>query len=243
MTDDVQTRPVRYDVGGKSFESRMVWRPGTGPRPLVLVAPNWLGITEGGVKRAARIAGEDYIALLVDMYGDGHEVTGGNEEAAPLANGLRADWQERRARMGAAMAALVEAAGPEGDATRIAAVGYCFGGGNVLELARGGAPLRGVVSVHGDLTTRAPASETEFKGQVMILHGSADPLEPRANRLAIEEELEAVGVRWRMQVFGGLVHSYAEEEAATPGVAQYDAWGAEESMRLIRAFLEETLTD
>lgn len=249
MTDEIYHREeVVYTSGARTFRSVMLIPPQTGDaaaRPLVMVAPNWLGMTEDSERRAVRFAGDGSVVLLVDMYGDGHRVTGGMEEAAGLANALRANFAERRRRMQAAMEAFTDAAGRRGlgDTGKLACIGFCFGGGNALELARTGAKLRGVVSVHGDLTTSAPAAGGTITAPVLILHGAADPVEPAANRAAIEAELADAGVCWRMHLFGAAVHSFTEADADVPGVAEFDAAATEESLLLTRNFLAANFKD
>lgn len=232
---------VKYLSGQQAFESQLVYAEGAATdRPLLLISSNWLGMSEGALDRAKTLVADKYVGLLVDMYGDGKCVTGGPEEAGPLADGLRNDWQERRARISAAYKALIDAVVSRkiGDLSRKAAIGFCFGGGNVLELARDGADLQAVVCIHGDLTTPKPAQAGEFQPPVLILHGAADPIEPQQNRLDIEAELSGAGVNWQLHIFGGLVHSYSEAEADIPDIAHYDEVGARQSLRLAQAFIE-----
>src|SRR5262245_28582933 len=171
----------------------------------MLIAPNWLGVSEASINRAAEMAGSKYIAFVADMYGGG-KIPSGPPEAAPLANALRADASERRRRIVAGLETL-RAEGKKrgiGDLGRQAAVGFCFGGGNVLELARTGADVRAVVSLHGDLLTPIPASAGEIKAAVCVLHGAADPVVPKKDRDSFEAEMEASGAKWQMLVFGSL---------------------------------------
>src|SRR5450631_2985570 len=139
------------------------------------MAPNWLGVTEESVKRAAGIAGNKYVAFVADMYGGG-KIPAGPPEAGPLANGLRADAPERRRRINAALDALrTESAKRKiGDLKRQAAVGFCFGGGNVLELARAGADLQAVICLHGDLLTPIPDKAGDIKAAICVMHGAKD---------------------------------------------------------------------
>ena len=235
------TETIRYTAGGTEFASVLVHDEAAAgrPRPLLLVSPNWLGVTAEQVERARVMAGERYIALLVDMYGGGRRL-GGPPEAAPLANALRADVAERRLRIGAALEALTrEAARLGGDTTRRAAVGFCFGGGNVMELARSGADIQAAVCLHGDLTSPRPAGAGEIRAALLVLHGSADPVSPKAERDAFEAEMDAAGARWQMLTFGGLVHSFSEAEAAVPGIAEFNEPAARQSYRLLGQFIED----
>jgi hypothetical protein len=150
---------VSYHAGGKRFTGALVYNESvTTKRPLLLMAPNWLGATEEAINRTQVMAGSRFIGFVADMYGD-DRVCAGPPEAAQLADALRADPNERRLRIGAALSALVDESEKRGigAVSRTAAVGFCFGGGNVLELARGGADVQAVISLHGDLTSLAPA--------------------------------------------------------------------------------------
>jgi dienelactone hydrolase len=142
--------------------------------------------------------------------------------------------------MAAALATLVREAAERGigDATRKAVVGFCFGGGNALELARAGADVQATVCLHGDLTTRTPATTPgQIKSPLLVLHGSADPVADKTQRDAFEAEMDAVKAKWQMLTFGGLVHSFCESEANVPGIAEYNAAAAAQSYRLLDQFM------
>ncbi|AVH45398.1 dienelactone hydrolase family protein [Agrobacterium tumefaciens] len=239
----MQSKEIEYDVDGVTFKSILLSATETRPdQPLMLIAPNWIGVSPEAIKRAERLVGEQYIGLVVDMYGKGR-VAQGPDEAAELANGLRADTRTRRLRMQAALRALRAAVGDHAAVRPVVAVGFCFGGGNVLELARTGADLHAAVSIHGDLVTKAPAGKGDIKADILILHGSQDPVEPQAHRLSLEKELESAGARWQMCVFGGLVHSFCEEEADVKGIAEYSPWGARRSYAMLDAILVDSLSN
>ena len=175
---------ITYQAGGKSFVGALVYDERVaGKRPLLLMAPNWLGVTEEAIERTQAMAGTHFIGFVADMYGDG-KVSAGPPESAQLADALRADPKERRLRIGAALATLIRESDKRGigDATRKAAVGFCFGGGNVLELARTGADLQAVISLHGDLTSLSPAKAGDIKAALLVAHGAADPASPKAQR-------------------------------------------------------------
>jgi dienelactone hydrolase len=232
---------INYTTNGKKFIGALVFdERASGKRPLMLMAPNWLGVTEDAIKRTQMMAGSRYVAFVADMYGDG-KVSAGPPEAAELANSLRADPKERRLRIGAALSALVEQSEKRGvgDDSRKTAVGFCFGGGNVLELARTGAELQAVVCVHGDLTTPLPATVGDIKAALLVLHGAADPVAPKAQRDAFETEMEAAKVNWQMQTFGHAVHSFCEPEANVPGIAEYNEAAARQSYRIIDEFISD----
>ena len=229
---------IDYRAGNITCKGALVYDDKVSARrPLMLISPNWLGVTDDAIKRAARIAGRKYVAFVADMYGGG-KVSAGPPEAAELANGLRADVPERRRRIAAALDALRTESDRRkiGDLTRQAAVGFCFGGGNVLELARAGADIKAVICLHGDLLTALPAKPGDIKAAVCVLHGSKDPVVPKKDRDVFETEMEAAGAKWQMLVFGGLLHSFCEPESNVPGIACYDAGAARQCYQMIDDF-------
>jgi dienelactone hydrolase len=229
---------IEYRAGNMTCKGALVYdERASGRRPLMLIAPNWLGVTDDAIKRAATIAGGNYVAFVADMYGGG-KISAGPPESAELANGLRADAPERRRRIAAALDALRAESGKRGigDLQRQAAAGFCFGGGNVLELARTGADLKAVICLHGDLLTPLPAKPGDIKAAICVLHGSKDPVVPKKDRDAFEAEMEASGAKWQMLVFGGLLHSFCEPESDVPGIARYDAGAARQCFNMIDDF-------
>ncbi|HEY4140003.1 MAG TPA: dienelactone hydrolase family protein, partial [Pseudolabrys sp.] len=206
-------------------------------RPLLLVSPNWLGVSEHCIERVKTMAGSKYVAFVADMYGAGR-VSKGPPEAAELANGLRADAPERRRRITAALETLRKESEKRGigDLSRQAAAGFCFGGGNVLELARTGADIKAVICLHGDLKTSMPSKKGDIKAAICVMHGAADPAVPKADRDTFEAEMEASGVKWQMTVFGHLLHSFTEEESNIPGIARFDPGAARQCYAMIDKF-------
>ena len=189
---------IEYKAGSVAARGSLVYdEKVNGPRPLLLIAPNWLGVSDASNKRAAEMAGSNYVAFVADMYGNG-KIPAGPQEAAPLANALRADAPERRRRIVAALETLRAESRKRGigDLSRQAAAGFCFGGGNVLELARTGADVKAVVCLHGDLLTPIPAKAGEIKAAVCVLHGSVDPVVPKKDR-------DALRLKWRRRARNG----------------------------------------
>lgn len=232
---------ITYQTGGKTFVGKLVYDDSVKTkRPLMLMAPNWCGVSQEAIERTQKMVGSQYIGFVADMYGDGLSC-GGPPEAAGLADGVRGDTAERRRRIVAAFDTLIAEADKRGigDLTRKAAVGFCFGGGNVLELARAGADVQAVVCLHGDLTTPSPAKPGDIKGAVLVVHGSKDPVVPKEHRDQIEAELEASKAKWQMLTFGGLVHSFCESEAHVPGIAEYNEPAARQSYLLIDSFIND----
>ena len=232
---------IQYRAGALDCDGALVWDENiTKPRPLLLMAPNWLGVTDDAIKRTQMMTGDRYIGFVVDMYGGG-KTSAGPPESAALMEPLKADPQARRLRMTAALDAMTSEARKRGigDDRRRAAVGFCFGGGNVLELARSGADIAAVVSVHGDLPSSQPVAAGDIRAAMLVLHGSRDPVAPKSERDAFEAEMDAAGAHWQMTTFGGLVHSFAESEANFKGVAEYNAAGARQSYAMIETFIAD----
>ena len=234
---------IEYQVGSTHFRGALVADGPSAGRPLLLVAPNWLGPTEGAVARARTLVAPGYVGFVVDMYGEGRTAAG-PPEAMPLAGALRGDPAERRRRILGSLDAFLEACRARGigDAGNVAAVGFCFGGGNVLELARAGAALKAAICFHGDLTSPLPAAPGIVTAPLLVLHGAADPIAPKSERDGFEAEMNAAGARWQMQTFGGAVHSFAEEEADEPGVAAYDAVAARYAYATTERFLADAFS-
>ena len=210
-------------------------------RPLLLVAPNWLGVTEPAIKRAQKMAGDKYVAFVTCMYGDG-KTCEGPPTSQEWMMAVRADRVEGRKRIVAALNTMIAEADKRGigDASRKAAVGFCFGGGNVLELARTGADVNAVICLHGDLATTMPAKKGGIKAAVFVLHGSKDPVAPKKDRDALEAELDGAGANWQMLDFGGRLHSFSEEETMMPGVAEYHAGAAHQTYRMLDDFIQDS---
>lgn len=235
----MRVEDIGYELAGRKYRGALVYEEGEAPRPAVLMGPNWMGVTDRAVARAKLLAAGRYVVFIADMYGEGVR-PGDFPGAAALANPLRADPAEARRRVRAGYDAMVREAGARGliDGRR-AAIGFCFGGGNVLDLARGGAELQAVVAIHSDLKTSLPAGKGDIKGRVLVIHGAPDPVVPKADRDAIESELDAAGVTWQMHLFSGLLHAYTDQGADVPGIACYDEPAARQTYALTHAFIAD----
>jgi dienelactone hydrolase len=211
----------------------------SGKRPAVLVAPNWMGMTDKAIQRGELLAVNRYVVFVADMYGAGTRPADFGEAAA-LANPMRADAIEQRRRARAAFEAMIAQAKARNLIDdRRAAVGFCFGGGNVLELARDGADLAAAVSIHGDLKTALPAGKGTIKAALMVAHGAPDPVAPKADRDAFEAEMDAAGAKWQMVVFSGILHAYTDQDADVPGVAAWDEPATRQTYALTHQFLAD----
>jgi dienelactone hydrolase len=191
-------------MGALTAEGALIYDENvSGRRPAVLAAPNWMGMTDKAIQRGELAAGNRYVVFVADMYGAGTRPADFGEAAA-LANPLRADAIEQRKRVRAAFETMIAQAKARNliDGRR-AAIGFYFGGGNVLELAREGVDLAAAVSNHGDLKTALPAEKGRVKAALLVAHGAPDPVAPKADRDAFEAEMNAAGTKWQMVVFQG----------------------------------------
>jgi dienelactone hydrolase len=183
----------------------------SGKRPGVLVFHEGLGLGEHIMERARRVAKLGYVALAADMFGDRRQARD-LEDMRGLVGDLRNDPAKLRARGRAALATL--ASQPQVDAGKLCAIGFCFGGSVVLELARDGADLKAVVSFHGVLATKAPALPGKVRASVLVLTGANDPLAPPEHVAAFENEMRAAGVRdWQVVTYGNTHHAFTNPAA------------------------------
>jgi dienelactone hydrolase len=182
----------------------------SGKRPSVLIAHQWKGLSDYEKKRAKMLAELGYNVLAADVYGKG--VRPDNpKDAAAMAGKYKADRPLLRERINAAFQLLKK--DKRTDSAKIGAIGYCFGGTTVLELARNGADLVGVVSFHGALATPTPADAATIKCRVLALHGADDPFVPPAEVAGFEEEMRKAKVDWQLVAYGGAVHSFTDWNA------------------------------
>jgi dienelactone hydrolase len=208
--------PVEVEHGGTTLRGHAARPDADGPVPAVLVMHSALGIAHGVNEPVARkLADQGYLAVCTDMYG-GH-LEGADIEDAGLAYAENlADPERHRERTVAWFDAIARR--PDVDGSRVAAVGFCYGGTTVLELARSGADLRAVVSYHGILTTHRKAEPGAIRGHVVAYCGAGDPYAPLADVDALRDELERAGARYQVTTFGGVGHGFTDPEAARLGL-------------------------
>ncbi|HUA37733.1 MAG TPA: dienelactone hydrolase family protein [Candidatus Sulfopaludibacter sp.] len=205
----IQTRPVEYKQGDTTLEGFVAWDDAiTGPRPGVLVVHQWMGLTDYEKHRAEMLAQLGYVAFCADIYGKGVRPQTAQEAGALAGRYRNGDRQLLRARVNAGLDALRQQ--PLVDPKRLAAIGYCFGGTTVLELARSGAALNGVVSFHGGLDAPHPDDGKNIKCKVLVLHGADDPFSPPPAIAAFENEMRQGGVDWQINFYGGAVHAFTQ---------------------------------
>ena len=210
----------------------------TGKRPGVLVMPEAFGLGKNAKARADQLASLGYVALGGDPFGDGKEFTS-LPDAMAVAGALMGDVTKFRARARAGLDKLASL--PQVDATRLAAIGYCMGGTFSLELARDGAPLRGVVSFHGGLQTQRPAQPGKTKAKILVCHGADDPMIQTPVVNAFVEEMTNAGTDWQLISYGGTVHSFTNPDAdgtMMPGI-KYNKQSDTRSWQAMQDFFAE----
>lgn len=203
-------KPITIHHGDAALTGELVLPDAAGRRPAVLVMSNAHGLGRQARTRAAALAEKGYVALATDMYGGGAFFPDPGGMAAPFA-ALQAAPETLRARVVAWYDAVKRL--PEVDSGRIAAIGFCFGGQCILELARSGADVKTVVSYHGLLQTAIPARPGAIKGCVVVYTGEKDPYVPRENVEAFRSEMIAAEARWQLTVFGNAYHSFTDPDA------------------------------
>jgi dienelactone hydrolase len=237
MMSQVTVRSVVYQIDGQSYESRLAFDAShKGSLPGLLMAPNWMGVSAGAEEIAKSVASKGYVVLIADLYGQTVRPSNGDEAGAAMMP-LKQDNPALIKRLQAAFAQLQDQA--EVDTSKLATFGFCFGGFCALELARTGAPLKAAVSFHGTLDTQNPAGAKHIQGSVLVLHGASDPLVPREQLPAFEEEMNAAGVDWQLLSYGGAVHSFTDPHANVPGKMMYDAKTAKRAFKSMHDLLDE----
>lgn len=239
----LRTETVEYKHGDLVLQGYLAYDDALrGKRPGVIVVHEWWGLNDFVKKRAEQLAALGYVVFAIDMYGKGVRPKDA-KEARDLATLYRND---RKLMRGRAMAGLdFFKKHPRVDPTMIAAVGYCFGGTVVLEMARVGADLRGVVTFHGGLDTPNPVDAKNIKAKVLVLHGADDPFVPKEQVLAFQDEMRKAAVDWQMIFYGGAVHSFTNPSAGndpSKGSAYHEKADTR-SWEAMSLFLEEVFEE
>lgn len=205
------TKSIDYEDGSRLLEGYLAYHDTGKSKPAVLVAHDWSGRREFACKAAERVADMGYVGFALDMYGKGIIGADGDvEKNGALMSPFAKDRALLRRRINAALSTVRQL--PQVDGTKIAAMGYCFGGMCVLELARSGADVCGVVSIHGIFTPGNVANE-KIAAKVLCLHGHDDPMVPPEQVLAFETEMTQAGVDWQIHVYGGTMHAFTNPKA------------------------------
>jgi dienelactone hydrolase len=221
------------------MQGQLFFEPAPAPRPGVLVFPEAFGLGDHVIERAKRLATLGYVALACDLHGDGRFIDD-LQTALDQLSPFFADPSRTRLRALAALRALT--AQPQVDATRIAAIGFCFP--MPLELARSGAALRAVVGFHTLLSTNAPSTDARtIQARVLVCIGADDPFIPPDQRAAFEAEMRDAGVDWQMHLYGRTVHNFTNRETTghgTPDTIRYSPEADARSWASMQALLAES---
>jgi dienelactone hydrolase len=234
----IQEAYIDYECNGALHQGFMAWDDAApGPRPGVMVSHAWGGRTEFEEEKARVLASQGYVGFALDMYGKG--VRGASaEENAALMTPLLDDRRELQARITRALEVLRSQ--EQVDAQRCAAMGYCFGGLCVLDLARVGATVAGVISIHGLFNPAENTAGTPITAKVLCLHGYDDPMAPPQTVLDLATELSAAGADWQLLAFGGTQHAFTNPQANDPEMGTvYSASADARSARAMENFLTE----
>lgn len=241
-------KKVSYELDGTQFEGALIYAKGAGdsePMPGIVMVPNWMGPSENAFEKARQIAGDDYVVFVADLYGV--DVRPRNSAEAGQAAGLiRSDRGLMRGRAQNAIDVFHGLAGEHPiDPDRTLAIGFCFGGGTVLELARSGTQsVRGVVSFHGDLKSPTLAADADqIKIPLLVLHGADDPYVPQSDVTAFISAMQKGGVAdWTLVQYSGAVHSFTNPDANSDG-SRYHPRTAQRAFAMLEDFAEALLRD
>jgi dienelactone hydrolase len=235
----VVAKVVPYQHGDVKLEGFLAYDDSIeGKRPAVLIVHEWWGLNDYARRRAVELAAMGYVAFALDMYGKGN-VTTHPEQAAEWmkeVNSNVAQWRQR------ALAGLeVLKMDPRTDALRVAAIGYCFGGATVQQLAYSGAPIKGVVSFHGALIPPVAEQVKGVKAKILICHGAADPFTKRQALVEYLAAMERSGLDWQVIVYGGARHSFTNPDADKAGMdaLRYNKSADQRSWAHMRLFFDE----
>ena len=232
---DIVTESVVYEIDGQPFEGYFARNTGFGDdQPIVMVVHDWNGLGDYEKRRAQMLAERGYAAFAVDLYGQGVRPTN-TEESQEESGKLYSDRATMRQRL---LAGLMEAQSMTGvDPERVVAMGYCFGGAAVLEMARAGADLDGFVSFHGSLGTPEGQDYSSTTAPILILHGGNDPVAPMSEVATLADELNLADVPYDMEIYGGVLHSFTVW-GADGGSSRYNPQADIQSWNALLDFLE-----
>ena len=238
---NVKTENVTYSGGGATLKGLLAWdAAASGPRPGVLVAPEWWGVDDYIRGRARQLAELGYVALTADMYGDGRTADNPNDANAMMTAAL-SDMPALGARFEAARATLAAHPACNG---KVAAIGYCFGGAVVLHAARTGMNLAAVASFHGSLGSTHTPKKGGIKAKVLVCHGAADQFVPQADIDGLKKEMAEAGASLRFVAYDGVLHGFSNPAATAKGEKyglplKYDADADKRSWAEMKKLFEE----
>lgn len=236
---ELKKEMIEYKQGDTVLEGYFVYDDAVeGKRPGVIVVHDWMGFGEYGNRRADELAKLGYVALAVDIYGKGVRPKDA-KEASEQAGKYKSDRALLRQRVLAGFNELKK--NPMVDTAKTAAIGYCFGGTTVLELARSGADVTGAVSFHGGLSTPTPEDAKNIKAKVLVLHGADDPYVPAEEVGAFQKEMREANADWQMVYYSGAVHSFTRKDAGNDNSkgAAYNEKADKRSWEAMKQFFGE----
>ncbi len=236
---EVRTETVRYQDGDATLQGYLMWDDAIdGKRPGVIVVHEWWGLNDYARKRAEMLARLGYVAFAVDMYGKDKVTEHANEAKGWMKqiSGNIEHWQ-RRALLGLEQLRKHELV----DDARVAAIGYCFGGATVMQMAYSGADLKGVVSFHGSLPVASGEQAKNIKASVLVAHGEADGFIPAERISRFKTALSAANVDWQMLIYGGARHGFTNPGAGRYGLdgVRYDENADRRSWLAMQQFFDE----
>ena len=235
----IKTQVIEYKEGDQVLEGYLAYdTKAKGKLPAVLVVHEWMGLGPYAKKRAEMLASMGYVAFAADIYGKGIRPNNPKDAAAESSK-YKSNPPLLRARVQAALQELLKQKNV--DKNKVAAIGYCFGGTTVLELARANADIKGVVSFHGALSSPAAKDTKEVKAKVLVLHGADDPYVPDAEVKNFEEEMRKAKADWQLVKYSGAVHSFTNPDAGSDNSkgAAYNAAADKRSWAHMKAFFAE----
>ena len=235
---EIKSEPVEYRDGDVTLKGVIYFGDSTtGKRPGVVVFPEWWGLNEYPKSRAEQLAKLGYVALAADIYGEGFVTDDPKVAAQKAGEAKKAGWLRSRGKLAIEQLRKHDRV----DSQNLAAIGYCFGGATVLELARAGEDLKGVVSFHGALDTQEPAKEGQVKAKALVLHGAADPFVPPQQLEAFEQEMKSAKADYRVIQYPDAQHSFTNPAVDKHNLdgAKYQRAADEKSWKDMRAFFAE----
>ncbi|MBK7140615.1 MAG: dienelactone hydrolase family protein [bacterium] len=235
----IKTETIEYTHGDVVLQGYMAYDDATtDKRPGILVVHEWMGINDYARGRAEQLAALGYVAFALDMYGKDVKVANA-QEASTWAGKFYTDRQLMRDRANAGLEQLRSFRLT--DPTRLAAIGYCFGGSTVLELARGGTTINGVVSFHGNLANPTPSNAANIKTKVLVCHGVIDPYVPIEQVNAFVAEMDSAKVDYQLVMYANAVHGFTNPNNGTDNAkgAAYNELADKRSWEAIKSFFGE----
>lgn len=244
MFAELKTESITYQDGDTKLTGYLAWDDAVHTKPdaapAVLIVHQWMGLTDYEKGRAKQLAELGYVAFALDIYGTDYSPTN-MQEAGKASGAFKNNRELFRQRLNIGLHELKQF--EVVDTKRIAAIGYCFGGTGVLELARSGAEVAGVVSFHGGLDSPTPEDGKNIKGKVLVLHGADDPFVSREGIDAMKKEFNDAKVDWQMIEYSGAVHSFTQPMAGDDNArgAAYSEKADKRSWKHMRAFFNEVI--